>query len=63
LDKEQKGRGVTESLPPHQSIAHNTRESSRVRDVGPLIGPGEGDGILGPGQIARVGDGVVGGDC
>ena len=29
-----------------------------VRDVHPLVGPAEGDGDLGPGAIARVGNGV-----
>ena len=29
-----------------------------VRDVLPLVGPIEGDGDLGPGTIARVGDGI-----
>ena len=31
---------------------------SCVRDVHPLVSPAEGDGDLGPGAIARVGDGV-----
>ena len=29
-----------------------------VRDVRPLVGPAKGDGDLGPGALARVGDGV-----
>ena len=29
-----------------------------VRDVRPLVGPAEGDGDLGLGAIARVGDGI-----
>ena len=33
-------------------------ERPYVRDVRPLVGPTEGDGDLGPGAIARVGDGV-----
>ena len=33
-------------------------ETPYVGDVHPLVGPTEGDGDLGPGVIARVGDGV-----
>ena len=40
------------------SCIKDERETPCVRDVRPLVGLAKGDGDLGPGAIARVGDGV-----